>query len=193
LQMKESVQPTINQQTRMQMVGHSALRNHTVYYVRQPLGSQDFRQSTGSVATSVARSFPDVHEIRRLDGIRAPIESPGLIQAMNHANTLPEQPASKSVVQHQSKDENRSLKLRRDESDDPTFGFSRRPAVKVVTNATREFQTQSTGRANQNLNLNQAVGSNSHPRLLVGSQTLDRKSVNRIYLAPAQCPTLTKL
>lgn len=166
------------QQQRMQIVNHSAPRNHTIYYVRQPLGAQDFRQSSSSTANSATRSFPDVHEIRRLDGIRAPTESPGLIQTINHANISPGQPGNAHVSQQFKLEDSKCVKLRRDDSDDPTFGFSRRPAVKVVTNAMRESQMQAIGKANQNFN-QAAATPESHQRLLTGSLTLDRKSLNR--------------
>jgi hypothetical protein len=167
------VPSVINQQQRMQVISHSTPRNHTVYYVRQPLGAQEFRQSlSSSVSNSAVRSFPDVHEIRRLDGIRAPPESPKLIHTATHTGAPREQFNEKSGMQQQSNIEDRSAKLRKDDSEDPSFGFSRRPAVKVVANAMRESQGQVSINAGNNFINNQRE-----------SHTLDRKNINRDQLS----------
>lgn len=95
-------------------------RQPGVYYVQQPLSAQSIRQI---IQGSVTKTFPDPHEIRRLDGIKAPALSMNVgIETKNEQNCSQSVTGSRNVNFD-----------RHDENDDPTFGFSNRPSVKVVT------------------------------------------------------------
>lgn len=125
-------------------------RQHTVYYVRQPLGTQNIRQSFESGETNL-KSFPDAHEIRRLDGLRGPTTGIHLNQKLNQT----EPPPRDSIVSGEGSnicaggESVRKLgESGRNEMDDPTFGFSKRPSVKVVA----------SNKSNDSLNMRTATG-----------------------------------
>ena len=176
--------------TSNQTVGQP-LRNHTVYYVRQPLGVQTIRHSIDA-ADPGARSFPDPHEIRRLDGLKGPASGLSLSQLSNI-----NQPVRITTTAHQVAKFNQ----RQEDPDDPTFGFSKRPSVKVVATSVNQPQNMQQGilkpkqcTATSRAHINHGpVGviesSDAHNKIdgsmrpvsvvVLGSQTLDRRINNR--------------
>ena len=190
--------PTSLSNQKMQVLNHTAPRNHTIFYVHQPLGAQNIRQSLELSPSSIPKSFPDAHEIRRLDGIRAPTATTNFVrrqQTGQNASALqPPQPPQRAAtsMQHQS-NENKGIPVpKSDDADDPSFGFSRRPAVKVVSAVVNQAakppesnqkttETDSSHSYSLNYMLNNGVvyknGRDDQSRCLIaGSQTLDRKN-----------------
>lgn len=100
------------------VASNQSVRQPGVYYVRQPLDTQSIRHVNSGAAP---RSFPDPHEVRRLDGIRAPTIPTARIEQQDFLRK------PKSVIEVQPSEHHHY-----DDNDDPTFGFSKRPAVKVV-------------------------------------------------------------
>lgn len=150
------------------MTENPNLRQHTVYYVQKPLDSQNIRQSFNPTV----KSFPDPHEIRRLDGLKAPTPPP-------FNSTGPDQNRMFNSTQV------------RDENDDPTFGFSNRPSVKVVAPSSSSSGPQNTFRAinepgfnakhyevNANDVNNQSRPSVKSSAIIYGSHTLEKKHTN---------------
>lgn len=166
---------------RMPVLSQSAPKNHTIYYVRQPLGAQNMRQSI-ELSSSGAKTFPDAHEIRRLDGIRAPTIGP--ISGHEGGSVVSQGERCQNIGALSQQESNRISTGRRDEADDPSFGFSQRPAVKVFSSVTNQANggrlVQPVARpSNYNLNDSSALLSDQANRQNVGSQTLDRKYTNR--------------
>lgn len=87
---------------------------HTVYFVRQPLAPLYIRGQNLNGNPNTKSAFPGPQEIRRLDGIRAPASGvrPSLAELQQEMN-------------HSRGDGGGG--------EDPSFGFSNRPSVKVVT------------------------------------------------------------
>jgi len=171
------------------LLDHNNNRYHTVYYVRQPLGAQNIRLSSNSVDST--RSFPDPHEVRRLDGIRGPTDN---INLSNRDTT------SETIMNNSNRSVN-APQARKEDLDDPTFGFSKRPVVKVFQSNRETASNFSTldrsgnflmkGLVSNTLTNAQSVfngsaidrGETSHDDVdappISNSQTLDRKSVTR--------------
>lgn len=130
----------IPQQTSINSDNRNNLRQHTIYYVRQPLNTHIVSHSTIDQLSSKhnsgsSKSFPDPHEIRRLDGLKGPNVLTGHYtdaQLNNNNNRISPQ----QTIQHNIKSKSNNISSYRnenDDNDDPTFGFSNRPAVKVVS------------------------------------------------------------
>lgn len=105
----------------------TAQRQPTVYYVKQPLGAQSIIRQSFDQDDSM-KSFPDPHEIRRLDGLRGPsTASIHLAQREKATSSSTESmPSNNKPIPCGS---NQAGHM--DDTEDPSFGFSRRPAVKV--------------------------------------------------------------
>jgi len=154
------------------------VRQHTVYYLRQPLGTQNVSQLT-DLTRSSSRSFPQPHEIRRLDGLRAPAKSNNLSIAPECGVTKSQPAESHSNFASKSNEKlNKSTNLSKDDMEDPTFGFSKRPSVKVVT-ASSECSGQNPLNGSVNT-LVKSQASNVRPvsLIVVDSQTLDRPNAS---------------
>lgn len=172
------------------------LRQHTVYYVRQPLETQNIRQSYDA-ARSSCKSFPDPHEIRRLDGLRGPTAAMSLSRGDHNT-----EPRVTNHVSIKSDEPATGNELPREDMDDPTFGFSKRPSVKVVsTSSSHSPLCNLTIQANRNANIllsnhehylnsnnastlnrcsaNQPVGATPISLVAMDSQTLDRRLVSQ--------------
>lgn len=171
----------------------SGLRQHTVYYVRQPLDNQNIRQSCDATRSNY-RSFPDPHEIRRLDGLKGPTATMSLSHWSDH-NTGPKVSNDARSETNASRNE-----FPREDVDDPTFGFSNRPSVKVVATSsshTSSSNPNSQSYATSNMKIldsnqehhlnssnvntlkryvaNQPVNVRPVSLVVMGSQTLDRR------------------
>lgn len=190
-----------------------ASRPHTVYYLRQPLNTQSIRQSFDSSGSATRSSFPDPHEIRRLDGLRGPTAALNLSSRPMDQNS-----ASKTMVgrnpetghTHQHTEvptkrggQNANLPPREEMPDDPTFGFSNRPSVKVVATTSPSQQELSSkarpyAQANESSidqqrcnaandvtsihrNATNQTGVSLRPGsvIVLGSQTLDRRLIGQ--------------
>lgn len=156
--------------------GQQAQRHHTVHYVRQPLAAHNIRQSSDSIDNS--KSFPDPHEVRRLDGIRGPTNNINLSQRDTHQASIKELQAGKA--------NNAIGQTKRDSVEDPSFGFSNRPSVKVFqanSNANVGGRVQRAVEPNNQtfsagLTIIRRDGAQTSERLpivVLGSQTLDRR------------------
>lgn len=173
------------------------LRQHTVYYVRQPLDTQNIRQSH-DVTRPNYRSFPDPHEIRRLDGLRGPTTAMSLSRGDHN---LKSEVSSNANIK--SDESARRVDISREDVDDPTFGFSKRPSVKVVSTISSNsplstLTTQSYASSNTNIlnpnhdhclnpnnistlrhcTVNQPESTRPVSLVVMGSQTLDRRSAS---------------
>lgn len=118
-------------------VNNIGVRSHMVYYVRQPLDAHSIIQLTDPTGSNI-KSFPDAHEIRRLDGLRAPtatINRSGRLDDVESHNNLNHNSEVRNQFQLSSETARRTSTetVSKDDVEDPTFGFSRRPAVKVVS------------------------------------------------------------
>lgn len=187
------------QQHRMQQQIPVGMRHHTVYYVRQPLGAQNIRHSFDSTGSG-SKSFPDAHEIRRLDGLRAPTTNLNISQKSETPPNSAMRPPHQVVKQ--------KIGVREEEADDPTFGFSKRPSVKVVaTNISRSASIHTNTRpkpvsqgveallnqdqmANNNIGFS-SQGNTNHMNVLrpvslvlMGSQTLGRRNPTQANQQP---------
>lgn len=94
-----------------------------VYYLRQPLNSLAVRQALFGPATRDATSrssFPEPHQIRLLDGLKTPPDSLQLGQTLSKFNE------TQSLFRGQ-------MSKTLEDLEDPSFGFSKRPSVKVVS------------------------------------------------------------
>lgn len=182
------------------------VRQHTVYYVRQPLGMQNIRQSFDSTNTN-ARSFPDPHEIRRLDGLRGPATAIHLAHRMDQADPSAKGTTASSGEPNPQSSGQAARKVPdsvNGEMDDPTFGFSKRPSVKVVaTNSSLKplnvgsknsniycdsAATQELGAPYKNMlnvrrihMIDQSGVVKPISEVVLGSQTLDRRNQNQQY------------
>lgn len=101
-------------------------RQPTVHHVERPIDSQKTRQPLSPTCSS-SKSFTNLHEINRLDGLTAPSVCMNLTSIRGHSKIMigRNQPVNEVVENN--------ARLSTDEVDDPSFGFSNRPPVKVVT------------------------------------------------------------
>lgn len=159
---------SIHPNQRILLPNQEASRNHTIYYVRQPLVMQNSRIASEPSPSSGTKSFPDVHEIRRLDGIWPPTAS---LQGKHED----------SEKRAQNLNSLNSVAGRRDDTEDPSFGFSKRPAVKVVASTANSSSAQAPLRqAKQKDSAALYHGASNQLRDLgAGAQTLDRKQTGR--------------
>lgn len=178
-----------------------AMRPHTVYYVRQPLGLQNTRQSFDTNRTNI-RSFPDPHEIRRLDGLRGPPTAIHLAQRLDFAGSATKVTSASGGEASERPPGETASKVQdsaKGEMDDPTFGFSKRPSVKVVATSNpdrfvnvgpklgnvccdgQEHLPPHTGMLNvRRTHMIDETGSvKPISVVLLGSQTLDRRILNQ--------------
>lgn len=154
---------------------------HTVYYIRQPIRAESIRQPLeASLVNSGTKSFPDPHEIRRLDGIRGP--SNPQVQA--------QRPVEDRQFNHQQDSSIRQAARQKlpisssDSFDDPTFGFSNRPAVKVVSTNTNSGTCSMTSIANLNLQQQNFPTNNQSSQRNPNVTQFSRPAGNRTNVRP---------
>lgn len=171
-------------------------RQHTVYYVRQPLDTRNIHHSIDSNFSS-SKSFPDPHEIRRLDGLRGPTSTISLSHKAARADVT----GFDELARQDFNLPKRGTASQDSEMEDPTFGFSKRPSVKVVSSNSNPPTTSVTEGSQQNVwnyqrtvyekNLSSIMAVASMGKLVEssatqkstqapvsGSQTLDRRNQN---------------
>lgn len=157
-------------------------RHPTILYMRKPLETKEMCQSP-DYHTHGSRVFPDPHEVRRLDGLRAPIA-----QQAKFTKTTAAQGSNHEIEYLNSYKKAENMQ---DESDDPTFGFSKRPSVKVVAASSISASSQTQlGMRRYEHNFIQA----GHDTILQdSSQTLDRHLTNQNRKLKENLPSTTSL
>lgn len=175
--------PTIGHQMNVRpQLTETAKRQPTIYYMRKPLDTKEMCQSPEFHAYG-SRAFPDPHEVRRLDGLRAPIaQQSNLIKT-----TIPN---AQNNLKHSTSQRKMENDLQ-DETDDPTFGFSKRPSVKVVatSSVTAPSQTQLVSRMYDH-NFTKCSGN-----LIIqdSTQTLGRRPMHQTKMMKENLPSTNSL
>lgn len=137
------------------------LRQHTVYYLRQPLNVASVGQACELVDRNTSSSsFPQPHQVRLLDGLKAPPTLNSTLQ-MNHSHVINSnrgQVFSNQTTMIQQPHRGSCISRTLEDIDDPSFGFSQRPMVKVVaTNATTSIGNMTQSKSDVTMGLSNSV------------------------------------
>lgn len=129
-------------------VSSTTRSGHTVYYIQHPLDKPPIKNYGQPSNPNMKSQFPNAHEIRRLDGLNAPPLTHNTSTLLAHKQTALDAGELETFV---IQDQRRLDKIRRryskssaDEAEDPSFGFSKRPSVKVIskTEASKQAVTK---------------------------------------------------